>query len=63
MVPIRALSVLCLCLHFVIMLMVCRENDMDVFYVTFSIFLMYGGGGGIMVLFSVAVGLCWYFLL
>ena len=55
-VLVSALSALSLGLHLVIRFLMCGANDMDVLYVTPSIFV--SCVCGIKVLFNVAVGLC-----
>ena len=55
-VLVSDLSAFSLGLHFVIMLLTCGANDMEVLYVTPRIFV--SCVCGIVVLFSVAVGLC-----
>ena len=60
-VPVSALSAFSLGLHLVSMLVTCGANDMEVLYVTPRILV--SCVCGIVVLFSVAVGLCWCSLL
>ena len=55
-VLVSDLSAFSLGLHFVVMLLTCGANDIEVLYVTPRIFV--SCVCGIVVLFSVAVGLC-----
>ena len=59
--PVSALRALSLGLHFVTVLFMCGAKDIEVLYVTPSILV--SCVCGIVMLFSVAVGLCWCSLL